>query len=341
MLNPLISSLALTLAVALSPTAVANDIFVNPTTGTDAAGSGLNPSRPVKTLSFASNMVNPTDTIFLAAGDYNTASGEIFPITLPAGVHLQGAGQGLTNIQRIQPALTLTPMIDVGVANNFPANMLRDLTLFQNNGTPIALVDTSHALDVQDCTFNGSHIAIMFEGWNDTAEDNIRVVNCTFSGQVEAAMEVFLIPDATAPATFTFTGNTADQVLALEVIEAFPNSVGNANVTIQNNTFTGFGGVHAGQEWANLTKADDRDSHWLLTDNQMGDMGEGLGLEYNSTVSPGTTCHLLVEVYRNIANTGDHGAGFGSVGAGGGTFNDVLFLIDDNDFSGLGGAMEV
>ena len=26
----------------------------------------------------------------------------------------------------------------------------------------------------------------MFEGWNDTAEDNIRVVNCTFSGQVEA-----------------------------------------------------------------------------------------------------------------------------------------------------------
>ena len=200
MLNPLISSLALTLAVALSPTAVANDIFVNPTTGTDAAGSGLNPSRPVKTLSFASNMVNPTDTIFLAAGDYNTASGEIFPITLPAGVHLQGAGQGLTNIQRIQPALTLTPMIDVGVANNFPANMLRDLTLFQNNGTPIALVDTSHALDVQDCTFNGSHIAIMFEGWNDTAEDNIRVVNCTFSGQVEAAMEVFLIPDATSAA---------------------------------------------------------------------------------------------------------------------------------------------
>ena len=98
MLNPLISSLALTLAVTLAPGAVANDFFVNPLTGTDAPGSGLNLTRPAKTLSYASTLANPTDTIFLSAGAYNTASGEVFPIQLSAGVHLEGAGQGQTSI---------------------------------------------------------------------------------------------------------------------------------------------------------------------------------------------------------------------------------------------------
>ena len=77
---PFLSSISF--LVALTPLAVAGDIFVDPTLGVDAAGNGSLATSPVKTLSFASSMAIPGDLIHLAAGVYDSASGEVLPIML-------------------------------------------------------------------------------------------------------------------------------------------------------------------------------------------------------------------------------------------------------------------
>jgi len=77
------------------------DLYVNATTGMDAPGRGTTLSDPLRTITFA---VNEAVTRFgaalsalnVAAGTYNEALGEEFPILLPQNISLIGEGSDRT-----------------------------------------------------------------------------------------------------------------------------------------------------------------------------------------------------------------------------------------------------
>ncbi|MFT3926919.1 MAG: DUF1565 domain-containing protein [Myxococcales bacterium] len=66
-------------------------LWVDPVNGSDTADGSM--ATPIKTIKHALQQIAPGDLadIHLKDGTYNAASGETFPITLPAGVSLQGS----------------------------------------------------------------------------------------------------------------------------------------------------------------------------------------------------------------------------------------------------------
>lgn len=64
-------------------------IYVNPNTGSDQNGNGSQAS-PLKTITQALTVAQQNTVIRLAAGTYNSASGEQFPLRLQPGVTIQG-----------------------------------------------------------------------------------------------------------------------------------------------------------------------------------------------------------------------------------------------------------
>lgn len=63
-------------------------LYVNPATGKDS-GAGTQ-SAPLKTIARALQLITSGNRIQLAAGTYSTASGEVFPLVIPAGVVVVG-----------------------------------------------------------------------------------------------------------------------------------------------------------------------------------------------------------------------------------------------------------
>lgn len=68
---------------------MAQTFYVNPTTGSDSSGAGSQ-SQPFKTIAFALKQATSGSTIQLASGNYNAASGEVFPLAIPQGVSVIG-----------------------------------------------------------------------------------------------------------------------------------------------------------------------------------------------------------------------------------------------------------
>ncbi|HLO49704.1 MAG TPA: DUF1565 domain-containing protein, partial [Kamptonema sp.] len=64
-------------------------LYVNPGTGSDSASGGQ--STPFKTLSRALQQAPSGTIIQLASGTYSSASGEAFPLQIPAGVKVVGS----------------------------------------------------------------------------------------------------------------------------------------------------------------------------------------------------------------------------------------------------------
>ncbi|HEY9806056.1 MAG TPA: DUF1565 domain-containing protein, partial [Candidatus Obscuribacterales bacterium] len=63
-------------------------LYVNPAAGNDAANGTQ--AAPLKTLTRALQQARAGTTIQLVAGTYSTASGEVFPLAVPAGVTVVG-----------------------------------------------------------------------------------------------------------------------------------------------------------------------------------------------------------------------------------------------------------
>ena len=64
-------------------------LYVNPASGTDAPGAGAE-TAPYRTIAYALSQAKPGAYVQLARGSYTQASGEVFPLTVPAGVVLRG-----------------------------------------------------------------------------------------------------------------------------------------------------------------------------------------------------------------------------------------------------------
>jgi parallel beta-helix repeat protein len=75
--------------IAQVPTS-ATVIYVNPETGVDTAGAGTSANAPYKTITFALRQAQPGTIIQLAPGNYNSDSGEQFPLILNPGISLRG-----------------------------------------------------------------------------------------------------------------------------------------------------------------------------------------------------------------------------------------------------------
>jgi len=65
-------------------------IYINPTQGNDKAVGSQ--TAPLKTVSAALRRVKAPATLQLARGNYTSASGETFPLRIPAGIIVIGHG---------------------------------------------------------------------------------------------------------------------------------------------------------------------------------------------------------------------------------------------------------
>ncbi len=70
---------------------MAQTLYVNPATGSDSAAGSQ--SAPLKTLTKALNQAQSGTQIQVAAGNYNAANGEVFPLQVPSGVKVVGNEQ--------------------------------------------------------------------------------------------------------------------------------------------------------------------------------------------------------------------------------------------------------
>ncbi len=65
-------------------------IYVNPALGSDTSGAGRTENAPFRTIAYALLQAQAGNVVQLARGSYSAQSGEVFPLTLPAGVMLRG-----------------------------------------------------------------------------------------------------------------------------------------------------------------------------------------------------------------------------------------------------------
>lgn len=70
------------------PMAASATLFVNSATGNDSASGGQ--SNPLKTIAKALSLAQSGTVIQVAPGNYNAASGEVFPLIVPSGVTILG-----------------------------------------------------------------------------------------------------------------------------------------------------------------------------------------------------------------------------------------------------------
>jgi hypothetical protein len=94
------------LVVALSPLAAASDWYVDANAGNNA-NSGTAPSQAWRTISFAVSQV-PTSgiqRIFVAAGTYDSALGESWPVMMRDKLQIIGVGPASTTLVGGNPGL--------------------------------------------------------------------------------------------------------------------------------------------------------------------------------------------------------------------------------------------
>ena len=175
----LVILLSVTLLVFVSLATTTN--YVNVNTGNDTNSGTL--SLPWKTITMACTNANaPSSTVFIAAGQYNQNS-ETFPINVPEGINLIGAGftkTFVTELVNVGPQLTLmtfnarTNSIVSGITFQNPFNgdsifgvvfnsnsvaTLQDCRItavdVRNNGA--GLVVNKSSPTIKNCIINGNH----------------------------------------------------------------------------------------------------------------------------------------------------------------------------------------
>ena len=79
------------------PARSGTSVYVDAVNGSDIAGDGSS-SQPWRTITHALARVSAGDAIIVKPGTCTTASGEVFPLSLPSGVRLTGSGRDTTII---------------------------------------------------------------------------------------------------------------------------------------------------------------------------------------------------------------------------------------------------
>ena len=240
----------------LAPAARAADWYVSPL-GSDTTGDG-SAANPWRSITQAMSVASSGDRILVAAGTYDSFTGESFPIVLADGVQVLGPEDGTATVDGENVFVPLFVVLD-----NLETTVLQNLRIIGSQN----LVDCfGNPLDlrVQDCVLQGgiraiNHAtsggpasllverctildiqenAIHWEAVADPGEDHAVVVrDCTLSGTDTSSHGVFLV-----------TAQDADVDLILEnnLISKF--DLGIAVQMTASNSSTHVGGLLSGNE---------------------------------------------------------------------------------------------
>ena len=139
--------------ISLSTPAAGGALYVDVKTGSDSPSCGTS-SSPCKTITYALSKTAGDQTIHVAKGTYNAASGETFPLQLKPGTALVGDGYWWMGIKVIKETYIegTTPTI-LGADNATIVSCYVKPTAW---GTSMrAIDDDGHAMTVYHCTIDG------------------------------------------------------------------------------------------------------------------------------------------------------------------------------------------
>jgi hypothetical protein len=128
-------------------------LYVDVINGTDNSTCGTS-SSPCKTITYALSKSAGNQTIHVAKGTYNTASGELFPLRLKPGTTLDGEGYWWMGIKVIKRTFIEGPAPVILGADN--ASIMVCYVKPTGWGTsPRAIDDDGHPITVFHCTIDG------------------------------------------------------------------------------------------------------------------------------------------------------------------------------------------
>jgi len=139
--------------LTLTTPAAGAALYVDVKTGSDNSSCGTS-SSPCKTITYALSKTAGNQTIHVAKGVYNAASGETFPLRLKPGTTLDGEGYWWMGVKVIKETYIegTTPTI-LGADNATIVSCYVKPTAWGTNGR--AIDDDGHRITVYHCTVDG------------------------------------------------------------------------------------------------------------------------------------------------------------------------------------------
>ncbi|MBD2088382.1 DUF1565 domain-containing protein [Microcoleus sp. FACHB-1515] len=161
--------------------------YVNPQTGNDGSAGGQ--GSPFRSLTRALRQAGVGGTVRLSAGTYSSATGEVFPIVVPAGVSVIGdeASKGSAIVISGSGVFASPTFGQQNVAVRLESNaQLRGVTVSNRaeRGTGVWLEST--APTIANCTFTGCGR----EGIFATGAANPDIRDCVFSQNAASGMSI-------------------------------------------------------------------------------------------------------------------------------------------------------
>ena len=165
------------------------------TSGSDAANDCLGAGSPCKTITHALTQTLAGDTVSVAAGTYNTALGETFPLLINVDLTLTGDLAGSTILDATganQRVLTVSGGVTAEISEvtvtggniactaNDSACMVEGGGIL-NNGT-LALNSSTVSANTASCTHSGTGACFALGGGINNTGGTLTVANSTVSG---------------------------------------------------------------------------------------------------------------------------------------------------------------
>ncbi|MBI2840439.1 MAG: right-handed parallel beta-helix repeat-containing protein [Acidobacteria bacterium] len=233
--------------------AVSDIIYVDANRGSDASGNGT-PDNPYRTMTkgcavavgaapMSAQNASATKTVLAAGGLYSADTGEVFPITVPAGTILRGAGSSRTVIMG-SGAYTSPGLGAINLAVRLGnASEIGSLKVVSTGGGTGVLVENVVAT-VTDCSITGCER----DGIDVGGSGELSLLNSTVSDNVGQGVWAANTSRLNLSGN-TFSGNglagvfvtsTASNLIQAQQFlnDAVQSVLTGTGLTVQNNTFT-------------------------------------------------------------------------------------------------------
>jgi len=293
----------------------AADYYVDAVNGSDATGDG-SAGNPWKTITYTLSQVSGTSgdpaVINIAAGTYNLALGESFPLNMKSYVSLKGANRETTILDATGAEASVIYLNGVGSIT------IEALTITGGMGTELMetsdtrygggiCMDESH-LTLSDCLItgnmsdDGSGISCGGES-SLIVNDSILVYNTTYKQAISSCIQVGNLP-------YMQINNT--QISNNDGYGIFSDSDQNTiltNCTIKNNSYTGIrcgswntlqiitGCDISGNQGGGIWVGDD----FIMTDCKIYNNSNGSGIEFWYNLGANTSVIENCEIVNNYA----------------------------------------